>query len=392
MEPSQETTWSDLDQYPFQDTPESFRQVIKEKGAIQEYPAGVAIAAPGDPGDKIRFLVSGSAVVLFQEQDGDEIPVESLGPGDMIGEISHLTGRRSPLNSTVRALEPCHVWELAANEFDQILGDHPTCAVSVLRNLALKVIRLDQSVYKKTRKKRALQALISRQDHLFPDYFVSETVRRRVKGRLEELAFSRAHVVVAGETGVGKEFLAHTLYEMSPHFRRVFIYVDLLRPLGDSSVMGDYCLIPQDTKDATEKQMKLFFGYEDRKKAGQALRETPGYLELTEEGTLVVRGIEQLTPKMQLHLLEALKTGVFRRVNGKTELNIDFRLIGTTNLEFSEVSAEKHPLLTWLLENSLIIPPLRKRRKEIPALAQHYVDQVLRGTAQEHEQAAQRDA
>jgi DNA-binding NtrC family response regulator/polyferredoxin len=375
MEPNRDTTWSELAQDPFKDLPESFRQAILEKGVVQQYPAGATIAAPGDAGDKIRFLLSGAAVVVFQEQDRDEIPVENLGPGDMIGEISHLTGRRAPLNSTVNALEPCQVLELGADAFDQIMRDYPSCAVSVLRNLALKVIRLDQSVYRKTRKKRALQALISRQDHLFPDYFVSETVRRRVKGRLEELAFSRAHVLVAGETGVGKEFLAHALYEMSPHFRRVFIYVDLLRSLGDSSAMGEYCLIPQDTADATEKQMKLFFGYEDRKRAGDGVTETPGYLELTEEGTLVVRGIEQLTPTMQTRLLEALKTGVFRRVHGKAELNTDFRLIGTTNLEFSEVSADKHPLLTWLLENSLIIPPLRKRRKEIPALAQHYVDQ-----------------
>lgn len=378
MEPTKEPTLLEDDQFPFHDAPHCFQRFIEEKGTIKEYPAGASIAEPGDSGDKIRFLVSGSAVVLFQEHDDDEIAVENLGPGDMIGEISYFTGRRSPWNSTVRAMEPCEVLEITADDFDRILHDEPACAVSVVKNLAQKVIRLDQSVYKKTRKKRALQALISRQDHLFPDYFVSETVRRRVKGRLEELASSRRHVLVAGETGVGKEFLAHALYEMSPHFRRVFIYVDLLRPLGDSSVMGDYCLIPEDTKDATDKQMKLFFGYESREQEGSTLTETPGYLELTEEGTLVVRGIEQLTPAMQSRLLDALQTGLFKRVGGRSELNIDFRLIGTTNLESSEIDPEKHPLLTWLVENSLIIPPLRRRRKEVPALAQHYVDQYCK--------------
>jgi len=375
MEPERETIRSELKEDIFTDAPESFRQTIREKGQVREYPAGAAIASPGDSGARIRFLLSGSAVVFFQEQDGDEIPVENLEPGDMIGEISHLTGRRSPLNSHVNALEPCRVLELAADDFDQILLDHPACAVGVLRNLALKVIRLDQNVYRKTRNKRALQAFISRQDHLFPDYFVSETVRRRVKTRLEELARSRAHVLVAGETGVGKEFLAHALYEMSPHFRRVFLYVDLLRPLGDSSVMGDACVMPQDAEDASDKQMKLFFGTEERGPETDTLVETPGYLELSEEGTLVVRGIEQLTAAMQRSLLDALKTGNFQRVGGKREINTDFRLICTTNLEFDDVSLEQQPLLTWLLDNSLVIPPLRKRRKEIPALAQHYVNQ-----------------
>lgn len=374
-EHSRETLPEALDRDPFQDLASSLRKPMLEKGSLNQYAIGACIVCPGDPGHTIRFLISGSAVVVFAESDGEEIPVETVGPGDFVGEISHLTGRPAPANALVKALEPCSVLELPAPEFDRILTSCPDGAVSVLRSVARKVIRLDQSVYQKVRKKRALQALISRQDHLFPDYFVSEAVRRRVQFQLDELAHSRRPVLIAGETGVGKEFLAHSLYRLSPHFKRVFLCLDLLRPIPDTHVGGDYCLLREEGVDATEEQMKLFFGSEIRRESGGAIVETPGYLELTEEGTLLVRGIEQLTIGMQRRLIEALTKGAFRRVGGSVEMSTEFRLVGTTNLDLAEISPDEQPLLFWLQESSLVIPPLRRRRKEIPTLAQHYVNQ-----------------
>ncbi|HMK37076.1 MAG TPA: sigma 54-interacting transcriptional regulator [Desulfomonilaceae bacterium] len=358
---------------PFRGLDEQLRQSIWDEGTVKDYPAAAVIVDPGDRGDRIRFLLSGRAVVIRHEKEGLDVPIETILPGDLIGEISYLTGKASPLNSEVVAEGSCQVLEIPADAFEQILRTHPDASINVLRILARKVIKLDNSVYKYIRKKRALQNLISRQDHLFPDYFVSETVRRRMSRKLEALAQSQGPILVTGETGVGKEFMAHAIFEMSPHGKRIFLCLDLLRPLADAGITGDYCEIPDRPTDLTEEQTKLFFGSEHRNSEAGTI-ETPGYLELTEEGTLVVRGIEQLTAAMQLKLLETLQTGTFRRVGSETEQTADFRLIGTTNLDASEISAEKHPLLHWLLDHSLDIPPLRKRRKEIPTLVRHYVN------------------
>lgn len=349
------------------------RELIWSKGEVKEYQPGSAIVAPGDPGSMIRFLVSGRASVIFHEIDGADISVETIYPGDVIGEVSYLTGRPAPHNSEVIAKDNCQVFELESHEFENILKFHPEFSLSILRNMARKVIRLDQSVYKNTRKKRALQNLISQQDHLFPDYFVSETVRRRVGRRLEELANSPWPVLITGETGVGKEFMAHAMYKMCSHHKRVFLFLDLLRPLTEIDHAADYCELPDQSTDLTEYQMKLFLGSEKKNDSGVRV-ETPGYLELTEEGTLLVRGIEQLTPVMQKHLLHTLKTSKFRRLGSYSFQNCDTRLIGTTNLDASEISQEKHPLLHWLMSHSIDVPPLRKRRKEIPALVQYYVN------------------
>jgi len=357
---------------PFPDLPEALRSAIREQGKLKEYPSGTTIVVPGDTGYVIRFLLSGSASVILHEQQGQDVQVETIRPGDLVGEISFLTGRPSPLNSEVVALEECTVLEIPAPQFETVLRNHPDAAVSVLRNLARKVIRLDQSVSRNVLKKRALQTLISRQDHLFPDYFVSETVRRRTSRQLEDLARSSEAVLVTGETGVGKEFMAHAIYGLSPHHKRVFLCLDLLRTFARNEPSGDYCELPEEPTDRTEEQMKLFFGFE-KSENGRTHWETPGYLELVEEGTLLVRGIEQLTPIMQARLLHTLQVRKYRRLGGTTDQSSDFRLVGTTNLDVSEISLEKHPLLYWLLDHSIAVPPLRKRRKEIPALAQHYV-------------------
>ena len=362
-------------QDPFQDLSEELRTAIWERGRVHTYPADGTIVAPGDDGSVIRFLIAGSAGVVLHDQDGQDITVESIHPCDLVGEVSYLTGRPSPLHSEVVARDACTVLEIPAPEFQSILTEYPDAAIVVLRNLARKVIRLDQSVSRNIRKKRALQTLISRQDHLFPDYFVSETVRRRTGKQLEELALWPGPVLITGETGVGKEFMAHAVYGLSQHHKRVFLFLDLLRPFAQTDLAADYCELPPDrTCYSTEEQMQLFFGFEKIQEDG-SLVVTPGYLELTEEGTLLVRGIEQLTPAMQVKLLKTLQTRRFIRVGGTTEQSADFRLIGTTNLDVSEISLEKHPLLYWLLGHSLDIPPLRKRRKEIPILVQHYVNQ-----------------
>ncbi len=357
---------------PFLEYPEPVRSALWEMGVLRDFARGDCIVSAGDLGDNVRFLVSGRAQILVHEQGGPDIPVDRLSTGDLIGEISFLTGIPTPTNSEVIAEENSTVLEIPAAGFESVLKSNPDFMISVLKNLARKVIRLDQNVYKNARKKRALQNIISREDHLFPDYFVGETVRKRVGRQLEELAGSVWPVLITGETGVGKEFLAHAMYKMSPHHQRVFLFMDLLRPMTAEDNSLNYCELPEETTDPTEQQMRLFFGSETRGD-GQTRIETPGYLELTEEGTLLVRGMEHLTLLMQNRLLFTLKNGKFKKVGAVGYQNCDTRIIGTTNLDASEISAEKHPLLHWMLEHSIHVPPLRQRRKEIPTLVQHYV-------------------
>ena len=106
----------------------------------------------------------------------------------------------------------------------------------------------------------------------------------------------------------------------------------------------------------TEEQVRLFFGSEE-KVDGDGTKTTPGYIELTEDGTLLVRGTEQLTAEMQEKLLEAVTGGNFRRFDGSTDQKVQIRLVATTTLPVEEITPERHPLLHGLKGRSIIIPP-----------------------------------
>jgi hypothetical protein len=190
---------------------------------------------------------------------------------------------------------------------------------------------------------------------------------------MEDLAHSDASILIIGETGVGKEILAHTIFSASHHCKEVFLQVDLLSSPGRLP-FGE--VAPSEVRpgqELTERQIRLFFGYEEPMRDG-GIKEIPGYFELSEDGTLLVRGVEQLTPVVQMKLLEAILTETFRRQGGIGLHKAKVRLICTTRLDASQISLERHPLLYALLDKALIIPPLRARRREIPALVKHYLN------------------
>ncbi|MDQ1278619.1 MAG: hypothetical protein QG555_1662, partial [Thermodesulfobacteriota bacterium] len=221
-------------------------------------------------------------------------------------------------------------------------------------------------------RRRDLQMLISREEHVYPDYIMGDYVRRRLSARVDELAQSDGPVLIIGENGVGKEGLAHSIFRASHHCKEVFLQVDLLRTSLENLSDDGRQEGAGAEADLTEKQLRLFFGSEEPAGDG-GTREKPGYFELTEEGTLLVRGIEQLTPVMQTKLLEAIVTGTFRRHRGVRLHRVRVRLFATTRLDASRISLERHPLLYGLLQSSIVIPPLRTRRKEIPSLVRYYL-------------------
>lgn len=357
--------------------PEELRRVLLDVGEMREYGAGETVMAPGDMGDRIGFILAGEASVLLREGHEAEIPVHSLHPGDIYGEISFLTGRPSPSDSELIADEPCRVIELSSDTFEQILKENPDITLSLMRNLARKVMQLDRSVFRSKLRKRALQSLISSEEHVFPDYVIGEYVNKNLAERVGELAHSEGPILIRGEPGVGKEVLAHAIFKMSRQYSEVFLLLDLLRNTNGTPVWGDDVTSEEDLAHITEEQMRILFGVEQPGGNGSVKR-TPGYVELTEDGTLLVRGIEHLTPHTQRALLEAVRTGRFYRNGGDAAVGAHIRLIATTEIDASEIAQETHPLIHGLMDRSIRIPPLRQRRREIPGLVEHYVSKYSR--------------
>lgn len=222
-------------------------------------------------------------------------------------------------------------------------------------------------------KGRSLLAPVATEQEVFPDYVVGEYVKTYRAVRVQELAFSPGHILIMGETGVRKEVFAHAIFRLGNLYKDVLVVVDLVQFTGGIPARSPTEPGDESEKAFTDRQVRMFFGACEQDDEGKGT-EITGYLDLARGGTLLVRGAEHLTMAVQQQLLGAIRSGMFRRQGGESEARLDLRIILTTELDWSAASPDAYPLLYELRDRCIEIPPLRKRRQEIPGMVSYYVE------------------
>ncbi len=180
----------------------------------------------------------------------------------------------------------------------------------------------------------------------------------RAIGRL-----SRSHitVLITGESGTGKELVARALHCHSPRADRPFIALNM-------------AAIP---KDLLESEL---FGHERGAFTG-AVNQRRGRFEQADGGTLFLDEIGDMPAELQTRLLRVLSDGMFFRVGGYSPLKVDVRIIAAThqNLEARVQKGEfREDLFHRLNVIRVQLPPLRKRREDIPLLIRHFLQSVAK--------------
>ncbi len=173
---------------------------------------------------------------------------------------------------------------------------------------------------------------------------------------IDAVAHAEATVLIQGESGVGKELVAHAIHARSPRAARNFVAVDC-------------CTL----------QEKLFeselFGHEKGAFTG-ADRQKPGLIEAAQGGTLFLDEIGEIEPAIQAKLLRVLESGEYRRLGGVKDLQANVRIVAATNRNLAQMSREgrfRADLFYRLSAFTLRIPPLRERLQDIPALVEHFL-------------------
>lgn len=179
---------------------------------------------------------------------------------------------------------------------------------------------------------------------------------RRVCAMVEQVAPSRATVLLTGESGTGKELIAKLLHRLSPRTDHPFVTLNA-------------AALPTTLLEAE------LFGYEKGAFTG-ALQRKPGRFELADGGTLFLDEIGELPPEVQIKLLRVLQEGTFERLGGTRTLHTDVRIISATNKELEhEIAAQRFRADLYYRLNVIAIhlPPLRQRREDIPLLVDHFL-------------------
>lgn len=185
---------------------------------------------------------------------------------------------------------------------------------------------------------------------------------QRLMGMVERVAAHEAAVLVAGETGSGKELVARAMHECSPRRGKPFVDVNC-------------AALPEHLVESE------LFGYEKGAFSG-ADTTKPGLFEIANHGTIFLDEIGELDPKIQAKLLRVLDGSPFYRLGGSRKVDTDVRVIAATNRDLEqEVNAGKFrsDLYHRLAQFQLQVPPLRERIEDIRALAEYFLQKQCAG-------------
>lgn len=182
---------------------------------------------------------------------------------------------------------------------------------------------------------------------------------KKVISQIRQVAYSDFSLILQGETGTGKSFIARNIHSLSRRAKGPFINIDISsipETLIESELFGF--------------QKGSFTGAEKNKK---------GFFEIANGGTLLIDELQNLSPSVQGKLLMAVEEKSIYPIGSSQPVKIDVRIIGATNEHIRHSVTEnkfREDLFYRLSEFMITLPPLRERPEDIPYLAEKFLEEA----------------
>lgn len=180
---------------------------------------------------------------------------------------------------------------------------------------------------------------------------------KQLREQIDMVAQSNSRVLILGESGSGKELVAHLMHDNSNRAEKPFIEVNC-------------AAIPQELIESE------LFGHEKGSFTG-AFERKKGKFELADEGTLFLDEVGDMSLSTQSKVLRVIETQEFQRVGGNRNIKVDVRIIAATNKDLREEVSKgtfREDLFYRLNVIPIVIPPLRDRKEDIPALVEYFLE------------------
>lgn len=191
----------------------------------------------------------------------------------------------------------------------------------------------------------------------FDDFIYNSKQIKDVIRKAKKFAQTNSTILINGETGTGKEILAHSIHNYSLRNKKPFISINC-------------AVLPEQLLESE------LFGYEDGAFTGSKKGGKLGLFEICQEGTIFLDEIGSTTQKVQTNLLRVLQEKEFMRIGADRIISIDVRVIAATNKNLiNEVQANKfrEDLYFRLNVLNISLPPLRNRIDDIPLLIHKFI-------------------
>lgn len=219
------------------------------------------------------------------------------------------------------------------------------------------------------------QQISTKGSHVSPQIIAESPIMKQILGQVINVAKSNASVFIHGESGTGKEVISQAIHQNSLRSGKPFIKVN--------------CAAVPETLMESE-----FFGHEKGAFTGANARHL-GRFELANGGTLLLDEITETPPGLQAKLLRATQEQEFERVGGTKPVQVDVRLISTSNRDMKEAIAEKkirEDLYYRLNVIPIHIPALRERKEDIIPLAEYFLEKMVKDNKKSQKKLTQKAA
>ena len=281
-------------------------------------------------------------------------------PPNSIGQRAGLkSGCLVPLISHDRALGILGVGSLQENAFsadDAELLNQVGKQVAIAVENALAFRQIDELKNQLKEEKLYLEEEISAA-YNFEEIIGNSQVLKRVLQDVETVAVTDSTVLIYGETGTGKELIAHAIHNLSQRRERTLVKVNC-------------AAIPTGLLESE------FFGHERGAFTG-AIDRRIGRFELAHQGTIFLDEVEDIPLELQSKLLRVLQEQEFERLGSSRTQRVDVRVVAATNTDLEQLVAERKfrsDLYYRLNVFPVNVPPLRERPEDIPLLVHFFAN------------------
>jgi CRP-like cAMP-binding protein/polyferredoxin len=319
-------------------------------GEEVEMEAGEPILRKGEPGVAVHFILSGEAEVSLEAADGRHLSLCRLGPGEYFGELSVL--RHEPVSADVTSTTPVRLLRYPAELFPAALAECEPLRAMLLGRLAQDLQRSTTDAWDLFKREQAFADLASVEG--FEDSMVVASPRMRtIKKKLVKLGEGRESVLIAGAPGTGRALAARLVHHSA----------------GDT----DQALLVVDCEDLpVDRAHTAIFGYGVDGETGEDASSF-GALHLAHGGDLILRNLGALAAEEQAQLADYLR----RKKRGEITNFPLVRVIATApDLEDPLYAAEVRDDLRTEFSETVRLPPLVERPRDIVPLARHFLSEI----------------
>jgi len=357
----------------FKSLPPELISKIVEISECQTFSSGEIIIHEGDQGDSFYQIISGLTRVFQVSEDGIEVTLVTLGPGEGFGEMALLTGE--PRSASVSAVEASSFLVISKDAFDGLAAENPKFSILLSKILSGRLARGSDNLVSATATEKAYQRFVSEQSAAEEPHLIGRSKAvKKLHSRIKEVAQDDGSVLIQGETGTEKRDVAALVHQGSNRSEGPFLIVNA-KTVNLGRVVGQPR--KRDPIRLELAQNSTLFGHAKGALSFAGERRL-GLFQVGDGGVVAIENIENLAENIQTKLVDFIRYGQFMPLGSQNLLNSSVRVLATSSVDLEQLVHEgrfNEELLNLLSEiQPLIVPPLRKRKKDLRQLVEYLIE------------------